>query len=890
MNSKRVRRTMFLRVFALAAALLQISVAKAADSFDSLVAEIQAANSGSGEITLSRGIILTGPLPPITGGVTIDGNGHSLSGDGHFRIFDVAGGTLVVNNLTLTGGHAERGGAIRLRNGAQATIKDSTLSENSATNGGAIATSSSSDRLTVSDSSFLNNKAGKNAAAIYANGGTIEISSSVFEKNCAQVAAHIVEESLSRAKREQFVDGDGCLHVTYTWPRPEDMNVDTEGYGGAIRLLNRARASIETSTFSKNKTVYGGAIAIEGPGATLTVGGGNFDGNFAKHEGGAIYADGGATDIRRSSFLDNYSDTSGGALFGKAGELNIANSSFHYNRASSWGGVLTASGADVTITHATMVNNAATHSGGDAIKTVEGSVKLRNSIIADLGTTDDCAGGLAQMVGNLSTDGTCALLASDDPLLGQPTGSPARYPWYPLKDFSPAVDAADPDYCLEIDQVGAARPHGGGCDIGAIESRTALPKPPPIEPPPPCPLALQIIAANTDAPAGGCPAGSGHDIIILSADITLDQKLPAITSDITIEGKGHTISGGGRFRIFSVDAGKLTINGLRLTEGKATSSINDSGGALRLQGNARVIVNDSIFSSNLGTHGGAIGVEAGAPALTVNGSEFVSNRASHGGGAIFSNGHGSIAIKNSSFGKNAANASFGLGGAIYGQIADAIDVSNSTFIGNIANRGGAVGARWASVTLTHVTMVDNAAFGSGVYREKDSRGAFHLRNSLIVGRPKVAHCYGRLIESVGNFIADGSCSSKFSGDPMIEQTPDDSIPAYLELLPDSPAIDAADSRYCARTDQLGRERPRFSLCDIGAIESIPVSTAVSDCLVTTTHSLNFREKPGGTRFSKVPENSAVIATARTPGWFQVEYRGASGWISADYVIMQGECE
>ena len=147
-----------------------------------------------------------------------------------------------------------------------------------------------------------------------------------------------------------------------------------------------------------------------------------------------------------------------------------------------------------------------------AIQKGEGSVKLRNSIIAKGGAGDDCAGGLDQMAGNLSADGTCALLPSDDPLLGPLSGEPA---WFPLMDFSPAVDTADPEYCLEFDQIGTARPQGGGCDIGAIESMTALPEPTPVVPPPPCPLALQIIAANTDAPAGGCPAGSGHDVISL---------------------------------------------------------------------------------------------------------------------------------------------------------------------------------------------------------------------------------------------------------------------------------------------------------------------------------------------------------------------------------------
>ena len=42
------------------------------------------------------------------------------------------------------------------------------------------------------------------------------------------------------------------------------------------------------------------------------------------------------------------------------------------------------------------------------------------------------------------------------------------------------------------------------------------------------------------------------DIIRLSDDITLDQRLPKITADITIEGSGFTISGAGEFSIFFV--------------------------------------------------------------------------------------------------------------------------------------------------------------------------------------------------------------------------------------------------------------------------------------------------------------------------------------------------
>lgn len=836
----------------------------AADSYDSLVAEIHAANSGgSGAISLSGDITISAPLPAITGRVTIDGAGYSISGNDAYRIFDINGGALTLSNVSLTKGNVSegRGGAILLRNGARVTIENSTLSHNRAKDGGAI----------------------------YVNGGIIHISNAVFLRNCAEIAEHIVNQDLDRARVDRSVDGDGCRQATYTWTDPGEMNVNIEGYGGAIRLFNSAQATIEASTFRTNKSNYGGGIAVSGASAKLTVSGSNFASNYALHEGGAVNTDGGTIDIRQSSFHSNYSDSRGGVLFGDAGEVKIANSTFYNNRAASGGGVMTASGADVTMTHVTMVNNAATHSSGDAIQKSQGSVKLRNSIIVNRSANDDCVGGLDQMAGNLSDDGTCALLASDDPLLHDRAGEPA---WYPLRDFSPAVDAADPDYCLDVDQIGTARPQGGGCDIGAFESTTALPKPPPIEPPPPCPLALQIVAANTDAPAGGCPAGSGHDVISLTGDIELDERLPSISSDITIEGKGFTISGGNRFRIFDVERGTLAVNNLTLTDGKATSGVNDYGGAIRVQGTGTVIVNDSTFRNNYASNGGAIGGNGTSSARsTVNNSRFVSNLADPLGGAIAWNSlRGGVTITNSSFHKN--SSSYGDGGAI-GVLTGLAKISNSTFTGNRARNGGAVYALWATVTLNHVTMLENSAIlGSSLladtFRFAGSRVSVTLRNSLLAGR-STGHCAGRLTESAGNFIADGSCDAMLSGDPLLAIPPDGSESAYLELMPGSPAIDAADPRYCLLTDQLGRERSRFSLCDIGAIESIPVSTSVSDCTVTTTHTLNFRKQPGGTRFGTVPESSTVTATSRTPGWFKVEYRGESGWISADYVVAEGEC-
>ena len=211
-----------------------------------------------------------------------------------------------------------------------------------------------------------------------------------------------------------------------------------------------------------------------------------------------------------------------------------------------------------------------------------------------------------------------------------------------------------------------------------------------------------------------------------------------------------------------------------------------------------------------------------------------------------------------------------------------LDVVNSSFINNY---GGAISMEnGVTATLTHVTI-----YGSAISLPKSSftsASRVNLRNSIIAGKLNSVVC-DSLKQNISNFIRDGACSPKLSGDPMLEEATDS--PTYLELMPGSPAINAADATFCPDTDQLGRARSIVGRCDIGAIESIPVSQAVHDCTVTTTHVLNMRDGPNGKIIGGVQDNETLTATARTLGWFNVEHRGMSGWISADYVRAQGEC-
>ncbi|MDE2749638.1 MAG: SH3 domain-containing protein [Chloroflexota bacterium] len=666
--------------------------------------------------------------------------------------------------------------------------------------------------------------------------------------------------------------------------------------GGAIRLREGARVEADQVTFRDNSAESGGAIAILSDSASATINNSSFINNSSQEYGGAIYVLHGSVAVTNSSFVSNRTKTfGGGALHSEYGSIAVSNSTF-YGNAAAEGGALNVHFGSAILTHVTMLDNAATQTSGDAIVNHDGSVILRNSIVHSKRAAGDCDGGLTESAGNLSPDGSCALRASAIPLLDELTGSPA---WYPLLDGSPALDAADARYCAETDQIGTPRPQGGGCDIGAIESRTASPAAP-TPAPAVCSFYDQIIAANSDRPAGRCPAGSGADTITLSQDITLSSRLPEITSGLTIEGNGFSISGDGKFRIFDVRGGRLTLNNLTVRDGWVGQNVQ--GGAVRVGTGGRLNVNNSSFINNSsGGNGGAIWMEFDSYSLTINSSRFIGNVASYSGSAIGSYlaYDRAILISNSSF---IDNGGLYDGGAINAGNDVRLDIANSSFSNNQTYAGGSAldVSDWAKVTLTHLTFVDNrtTTTGSSIRRgQGNNRGWLRLRNSIIAGSDSDPHCPDGLTENSGNLFADGSCPSSANGDPMLgvltgalsHHSPQDG----------SPAIDAADPRFCLATDQRGRPRPQGAGCDIGAIESgaapseLPPAGAdkprSANCLVTTTLNLNFRDGPNGVRIGLVPGGSTLQIKDRAPGWFKVEYRGESGWISADYVRAEGDC-
>ena len=237
-----------------------------------------------------------------------------------------------------------------------------------------------------------------------------------------------------------------------------------------------------------------------------------------------------------------------------------------------------------------------------------------------------------------------------------------------------------------------------------------------------CTLADAIIAANHDQPEGGCPAGRGTDTIALTRDITLDGSLPEITSDITIEGNGYTISGDNRYRIFYNDGSTLTINDLTMTKGYVEGELitnadeslkntpaNPIGGAI-INWQGTLNISDSAFSDNLAEEDGGVIYNQGGE-LSINSSVFSDNLADNDGGAIYNIASGMLSISDSSFSNNSA----WLGGAIYNQGGE-LSISDSAFSGNSAEYLGGAIYNWgeSELNISDSSFSNNSAEYRGV--------------------------------------------------------------------------------------------------------------------------------------------------------------------------------
>jgi hypothetical protein len=299
--------------------------------------------SGGGTITFAVGtttiVLMNGVLPAVTGNIAIDGaNVITLSGNNASPVFQVNfGGTLTLNNLTIT--HAFNstgdGGAIRngsgIGNGGTLNINSCKFLGNqvgASFSGGAIL---SYGPLNISNSEFGSNKAG--------NGGAI------FPRFAAAVTTIT-----------------GCnFHDNVTLSA-------TDGWGGAMLLWDGVGVTITNSQVVNNAARHGGGIYVFAH-SNLTITDSQVTANMAdngmtgNNYGGGILNNGTLSltnvTLNGNEVVEtaNYNDTrGGGGIANLAGATaTVTKGAINNNKGREGGGILNRGG--LTITDITMDQN-----------------------------------------------------------------------------------------------------------------------------------------------------------------------------------------------------------------------------------------------------------------------------------------------------------------------------------------------------------------------------------------------------------------------------------------------------------------------------------------------------------------------------------------------------
>lgn len=153
-----------------------------------LIAAINTSNGNAQAdiITLTANITLSAALPQITSEITIEGGDFTLDGNGNGSVLYNNGGTLTINNLTITGGTGNNcfataeicGGGV-FAAGGTVTINNSTLSGNSAQNNGGGIYAESGSTVIINNSTL----SGNSTVSTVSTGGGIFADSNVTITN-----------------------------------------------------------------------------------------------------------------------------------------------------------------------------------------------------------------------------------------------------------------------------------------------------------------------------------------------------------------------------------------------------------------------------------------------------------------------------------------------------------------------------------------------------------------------------------------------------------------------------------------------------------------------------------------------------------------------------------
>ncbi|MEM7113569.1 MAG: right-handed parallel beta-helix repeat-containing protein [Chloroflexota bacterium] len=680
---------------------------------------------------------------------------------------------------------------------------------------------------------------------IEGNGATIERDSSAPHFRLLNVNAgsdFVLNDTTLSGGLSSNQSGGAILHTggDLTLNNTVVRDNETDGYSAAGVFSVNGSVTINGSTFEDNRAAYGaGGLQILNGAATIS--GTTISDNNGSGNDGVAFS-GTTLSIDNSTISGNSGD--GVDVSGGGGAVITINNS---TITGNLGGGISASGGTFNLNQ-TIVSGNGSGGTGQELQAPSATINASYTLFGHGGLSDAQAfNGFAPAGNNInaSSDGLNIPLSNILDTTLQNNGGATKT--HALVNGSPAVDVSPTG--LATDQPGVARPLGMRFDLGAVESSYAVPAEVTINGSQ-CFLADAIRAANNDTATVACAAGNaGADTISLLRDVVLLNNayygtgLPAITSEIIIEGNGATIerdSNAPDFRLLRVSAGgDLTLNDTMLTGGVT----NGAGGAI-FQNGGSLTLNNAVVRDNESIDIDSAGIFSSHGSLTIHNSTIEGNRASYGAGGVHTR-NGTATISGSTISGNDGNANVGI---VISE--SAVTIDNSTISGNSGD--GIVmanGSSSAVVTINNSTITGNLERGIHV-----SRGTLNLNQTLVSGNgsggtgQELAVGYlGTVNASYSLFAHAGLSNFK----AFIGFTPagnnlnasNDGLNIALSNILDttlqnnggatkthalvggSPAAHASPTGLA--TDQRGELRPFGINYDIGAVEYIPLNRKVT---------------------------------------------------------------
>ena len=233
--------------------------------------------------------------------------------------------------------------------------------------------------------------------------------------------------------------------------------------------------------------------------------------NRAAFSGGGIYTSG-RLSIDSSTINNNFAELSGGGISsgGTEGTVNIAaiaNTTISSNSTNGeGGGIYNGATSRLIVNSSTVYKNTAALDGGGVVSSapMTGAItgargqSISNTIVAGNSDSNPLNGNSPDVSGTFTT--TLFILIGDgsgstsftngvngnkvgssatpiDPRLSSLQKNGGSTPTHALLNDSPAIDAANPNAGVLVDQRGVARPQRNGFDIGAFEASLQVPIP-----------------------------------------------------------------------------------------------------------------------------------------------------------------------------------------------------------------------------------------------------------------------------------------------------------------------------------------------------------------------------------------------------------------------------